>query len=410
MNARLKDLISKEEARQTNTLNLIASENYVSEAARKILATRLSNKYSEGYPGKRYYSGNQYIDEIELLAQKLALEVFRLSPKKWAINVQPLSGTPANLAVYFGLYPKGAKIMAQSLDSGGHLSHGHKLSFGNALWKWVHYFVDQKTEILDYDEIFRLAKKEKPKIIIAGASAYSRFLDFKKFRKIADSCGAYLMTDMAHIAGLVAANVHPSPFPYSDIVTTTTHKTLAGPRGAIIFAKKELMPEINRAVFPGLQGGPHNQQTAAIAAALLEIKTPAFKKYAKQIVKNAKILVGEFQKRGFKIISGGTDNHLFLIDLTPIGIFGAEAQARLEKAGITVNKNIIPFDKRSPFDPSGIRLGTPALSRRGMKEKEMRIIAGWIAEILRTPADKIGPVQNKIRKLVLKLCRQFPIP
>src|SRR3989338_1643360 len=421
MGNKIKKLIFKEEKRQRETLNLIASENYIPKNIRDVLSSRLSNKYSEGYPGKRYYAGNEYIDEIEKLARKNALELFGLKEAEWSVNVQPLSGTPANLAVYFALVPLNGKIMAQCLDCGGHLSHGSPLSITSKLWKWVHYTLDKKTQKLDYNAILSLAKKEKPKLIVAGVSAYSRIIDFKKIGKIAEKIGAYLMVDMSHIAGLVAGKVYPSPFPCADVVTTTTHKTLRGPRGAIIFANRKsqiakradinIVNLIDKAVFPGLQGGPHNQQTAAIALCLEEAKKPAFKKYVKQVVKNAKTLAEELRKKDFKIVSGGTDSHLFLIDLIFSGLEfgGKQAQERLEKGGIILNMNIIPFDEKKARDPSGIRIGTPAITSRGMKEKEMKTIAGWISEILKSPETDLPIVQRRIKKEVEKLCRAFPI-
>lgn len=379
----IEKLIKQEERRQKKVVNLIASENYVSQDVLEALGSIFVNKYAEGYPGKRYYGGNEIVDEVENLCQKRALKLFKLSPKKWHINVQPYSGSPANLAVYSALVPLGGKIMGMILEMGGHLTHGQKVSMTGKFWKQVPYGVNKKTEIIDYDEVLKIAKKEKPKIIVAGATAYSRKIDFKKFRKIADACGAYLMVDMSHIAGLVAGGVHPSPFPYADIITTTTHKTLRGPRAAMIFCKKELAQKIDKAVFPGLQGGPHMNQVAAIAVALKEAMQPNFKKYAKQVVKNAQVLATELKKKGWRIISGGTDTHLFLVDTWSRGIGGKEASDRLEKAGIIVNKNTIPFDTRKPFDPSGIRIGTPTVTTFGMKEKDMTKIAEKIDKILK---------------------------
>lgn len=394
-------LIAEETKRQQKTLDLIPSENIVSPAVLEALGSPLTNKYSEGYPGKRYYAGNKIIDEIEILAQERARKVFHLG-KNWHVNVQPYSGSPANMAVYYALLnpacpPKlgerrrGDTIMGMSLPFGGHLTHGWKVNFSARFYKSVQYTVG-RDGFIDYDEVRELAKKKRPKIIVAGATAYPRVFDFKKFRKIADEVGAYFMVDMAHIAGLVAAGVHPSPFPYADVVTTTTHKTLRGPRGAIIFAnikskiavknKVDIAREIDRAVFPALQGGPHDHQTAAIAVALGEALKPSFKKYGRQVVKNAKVLAHELQRLGFQLVSGGTDNHLMLIDLTNLGISGREAQDRLESIGIIVNRNTIPYDTRSPFDPSGIRIGTPSLTTRGMKEKQMKEIAGLINEAL----------------------------
>ncbi|MEK7114479.1 MAG: serine hydroxymethyltransferase [Patescibacteria group bacterium] len=379
----LENLIKKEVKRQKETINLIASENFVSKDVLEALGSALTNKYSEGYPKKRYYAGNEIIDQIEILAQERARKVFRLA-QHWHINVQPYSGSPANMAVYCALLKPGEKIMGMSLETGGHLTHGHKVSITGKFWKQITYGVNRKTERLDYNEILKIAKKEKPALIIAGATAYSRKIDFKKFRKIADIVGAYLMVDMSHIAGLVAGGAHPSPFKYADVVTATTHKTLRGPRGAIIFCRKELAEKIDRAVFPGLQGGPHNNQIAAIAAALKEAMRPSFKKYAKQVVKNTKILANELKKKGWEIISGGTDTHLFLMDTWSRGISGKEASEKLEKAGIIVNKNTIPFDTRKPYDPSGIRLGTPTVTTLGMKEKDMKKIAEKIDVILKS--------------------------
>jgi len=403
MDKEINNLIKQEEKRQKKVINLIASENYVSRDVLRALGSVLTNKYSEGYPGKRYYAGNKIIDEIESICKERALKLFNLSPKKWNVNVQPYSGSPANLAVYTALIPLGEKICGLRLDMGGHLTHGHSVSFTGKAWKQVAYGVNQKTERIDYEELLEIAKKENPKLIIAGATAYSRIIDFKKFREIADSCGAYLMVDMAHIAGLIAGKAHPSPFPFADVVTTTTHKTLRGPRGALIFANREsriaknngidLSAAVDKAVFPGLQGGPHNHQTAAIAVCLKEAMEPEFKNYAKQIVKNAKTLAAELKKAGFRIISGGTDNHLFIIDtwLGGKGISGGEAEKKLEKEGIIVSKSAIPYDTRKPFDPSGIRIGAPAVTTQGMKEKEMKKIAERIIKVL---IPKIKPVRN----------------
>ncbi|MDO8522956.1 MAG: serine hydroxymethyltransferase [bacterium] len=375
-------LIKLEERRQKDVINLIASENYVSEDVLKVLGSVFTNKYAEGYPGKRYYGGNEIVDKVENLAKGRALKLFRLSSAKWGVNVQPYSGSPANLAVYLALVPLRAKIMGMSLPMGGHLTHGHSVSATGKLWKWIHFGVDKKTELLNYDEIRKIAKREKPKLIVAGFTAYSRIIDFKKLRKIADEVEALLMIDMSHFAGLVAGGAYPSPFPYADIVTTTTHKTLRGPRSAIIFSKKELSQAIDKAVFPGLQGGPHVNQIAAVAVALKEATSPAFKKYAKQIVKNARALSKELNKLGWRIISGGTDSHLFLMDTWAREISGKAAEELLEKKGIIVNKNTIPYDTRSPFDPSGIRVGTAAVTTQGMKEKDMVKIAERIDRIL----------------------------
>ncbi|MBI2609816.1 serine hydroxymethyltransferase [Candidatus Giovannonibacteria bacterium] len=378
----LEKLIKSEEKRQKGVINLIASENYASKDVLSALGSVLTNKYAEGYPEKRYYGGNQIVDKIENLARARSLKLFGLSQEKWDSNVQPYSGTPANAEIYSALVPAGEKIMGLRLDMGGHLSHGHKVSFTGKFWQQISYGVSQKTEMLNYEEIAEIAKKERPKLIVAGFTAYSRIIDFKKFRKIADDAGAILLIDMSHFSGLVAGGVYPSPFPYADIVMTTTHKTLRGPRGAIIFSKKEFSTAIDKAVFPGFQGGPHENNIAAIAVALKEAMSPAFKKYARQIVKNAKVLAAELQNKGWRIISGGTDTHLFLMDTWSRGISGKAAQDLLEAKGIVVNKNTIPFDIRSPFDPSGIRIGTPAVTTQGMKAKDMKAVAKKINEIL----------------------------
>ncbi|HEY4500452.1 MAG TPA: serine hydroxymethyltransferase [Candidatus Paceibacterota bacterium] len=385
----VEKLIKAEQARQKKVVNLIASENYVSRDVLNALGSELTNKYAEGYSGRRYYGGNAIIDKVEDLAVERALKLFKLNPNEWHVNTQPLSGSPANLAVYVALLEKGDKVMGMSLDQGGHLTHGHKVSATGKFWTQVPYGVSKNSEVLDYANLREIAMREKPKMIITGFTAYPRMIDWKKFREIADACGAYLMVDMSHIAGLIAGGVYPSPFSYADIVTTTTHKTLRGPRGALIFAKidaRELPKKIDRAVFPGLQGGPHMNQTAAIAVALREADSPAFKKYAGQIVKNAATLASELQKLGWRIISGGTDSHLILVDvwLDGRGIGGKEASDKLEKAGIIVNKNAIPFDTRSPVDPSGIRLGTAAETTRGAKEKDMITLAGKIDKVLRS--------------------------
>lgn len=384
----IKKLIEAEKQRQKSVINLIASENYVSKDVLEALGSELTNKYAEGYPGKRYYGGQVHVDAIEELACVRALKLFGLSSKRWHVNVQPLSGSPANLAVYTGLVPKEGKIMGMSLDHGGHLTHGHKVSATGKFWQQVPFGVDAVTEVIDYEEIKKIAVREKPNIIVAGFTAYPRKVDFKKFREIADSTGALLMVDMSHFAGLVAGKVYPSPFLYADVVTTTVHKTLRGPRSAMIFSRideRELYKKIDRAVFPGLQGGPHLNQIAAVAVALKEADTPAFKKYAQQVVKNADILAKELKKLGWKIISGGTDTHLMLVDtwMNGTGISGKEASDRLEQAGIIVNKNTIPGETRSPMDPSGIRLGTAAETTRGKKEKDMVKIAQKIDMILR---------------------------
>jgi glycine hydroxymethyltransferase len=393
----IEKLIKSEEQRQKKMISLIASENYVSDDVLKALGSKFTNKYSEGYPGHRYYKGQTYTDKVELLCIERALKLFSLSKEKWHVNVQALSGSPANLAVYLALVPKGEKVMGMSLNHGGHLTHGHKVSATGKIWTAVQYGVNAETEVLDYEEIKKLAIAEKPKMIIAGYTAYPRIVDFKKFREIADSCGAILMVDMSHFAGLVAGKEYPSPFPYADVVTTTVHKTLRGPRSALIFSRKDKTKDnakgneisfsdlIDKAVFPGLQGGPHMNQIAAVAVALKEADSPAFKKYAKQVIKNAKVLSDELKKLGWKIVSGGTDSHLILVDtwMDGKGISGDEASNKLEKDGIIVNKNTIPNETRSPMDPSGIRLGTAGETTRGAKEKDMVKLAGRINKILR---------------------------
>lgn len=388
----IKKLIAREEKRQRSVINLIASENYISSDVSEALGSVFGNKYSEGYPAKRYYGGNSVIDELEILCQKRALKLFKLNPKDWHVNVQPHSGSPANLAVYVALVPQGGKIMGMTLSDGGHLTHGHRVSATGKFWKQIPYGVDPKTEVINYSEIKKIAIAENPNIIVAGFTAYPRVVDFKKFRDIARACGAILMVDMSHFAGLVAGGAYPSPFPYADVVTTTIHKTLRGPRSAAIFVRrqktkngKEMEDLIDKAVFPGLQGGPHENQIAGVAVALEEANTSAFKKYAHQVVKNAQALSVELKNLGWKIISGGTDSHLVLVDvwMNGKGISGKEAGVRLEKAGVIVNKNTIPGDTRSPIDPSGIRLGSAAETTRGKKEKDFVKIARRIDRILR---------------------------
>lgn len=393
----VKKLITLEKARQKKVINLIASENYVSKDVLEALGSELTNKYAEGYPGARYYGGNDVVDEVEKLAQERALKTFGLKASEWHVNVQALSGSPANLAVYVGLVPKGEKIMGMSLSHGGHLTHGHKVSATGKFWQQVPYGVDEKTEMIDYDAVKELAKKEKPALLVCGFTAYPRAVDFKKFREICDASGAIMMVDMSHFAGLVAGKQYESPFTYADIVTTTVHKTLRGPRSALIFVRKSktLKDEkgkektfadlIDKAVFPGLQGGPHINQIAAVAVALKEAAAPAFKNYAKQVKKNAAVLANELKKLGWHIVSGGTDTHLVLVDtwMNGKGISGTEASDRLEKAGIIVNKNTIPGETRSAFDPSGIRLGSAAETTRGHKEKDFKKIAEKIDKVLR---------------------------
>ncbi|OGY58593.1 MAG: serine hydroxymethyltransferase [Candidatus Colwellbacteria bacterium RIFCSPHIGHO2_12_FULL_43_12] len=396
---KLQKLIALEIKRQEESINLIASENFASREILDILGSPLTNKYSEGYPGKRYYPGNAYYDEIELLAQDRGLASFKLDPKEWRLNVQPHSGSPANLAIYTGLLEPGDTIMGMKLAAGGHLTHGHKVSATGRFWKSVQYGVLETTGLVDFEEVQKLANESKPKIIVSGFTAYPRAVDFKKFGEIAKSVGAYHMADISHIAGLIVAGVHPTPFPYADVVMTTTHKSLRGPRGAVIFSRIEISDRIDRGVFPGLQGGPHNNVTAAIAHMFYEAGDPSFKKYGKQIVKNARALAKALSELGFSLVSGGTDTHLILADVRSLGVLGLEAQNRLESVGIIANRNSVPGDP-SPFKPSGIRLGTPAVTSRGMKEKEMVLIAKLIEGAIRR--------EKGVSSEVLKLCRRFP--
>ncbi len=399
---KLYSLIIQEKERQMQGVELIPSENLVSQAVLEALATVPTNKYSEGYAGKRYYGGNEIIDKIELLAINRLKKLFEAEHA----NVQPLSGSPANMAALFAFLKPGEKFMAMRLDMGGHLTHGHKVNFSGVLFKVVHYGVDPKTELLDYDAIERLAKKEKPSLLLSGYTAYPRAIDFKRFREIADSVGAYAMADIAHIAGLCCTGMHENPVPYFDVVTTTTHKTLRGPRGAAIMCKKEFAEAIDKAVFPFLQGGPHENVIAAQAVAFKEALQPSFKRYAKQVVKNARVLAEELASLGNRIVSNGTDTHLLLVDVTSKGTTGLEAEKALEKAGIYCNKNTIPYDKRKPWDPSGIRLGTPAVTTRGMKESEMVFLAYLINRIIENPKSKA--VIEKVKAEIKELCKQFP--
>lgn len=396
-------IIASEKKRQEECVNLIASENFSSNDVLEALGSVLNNKYSEGYSGKRYYAGNQYIDEAETLAIERAKKIFGAEH----VNVQPYSGSPGNMEIYFALLNPGDTVLSLDLAQGGHLTHGSPVSYTGKTYHFVHYDVDQKTERLDYDKIREIALKEKPKLIISGYTAYPREIDFKKFADIAKEVGAISMADISHIAGLIAGSAHPSPFPFTDVVMTTTHKTLRGPRGAMIMCKQEFAERIDKAVFPGMQGGPHDHATAAKAIAFYEALQPSFKEYANQVIKNAKVLAEELQKLGFRIVSGGTDNHLMLVDLTQKNIAGKQAQEALEKANIITNRNMIPYDKRSPFNPSGLRLGTPAMTTRGMKEEEMRKIASFIARALENASDEI--VIAEVKKEVIDFSRKFPM-
>lgn len=396
--------LRKEHQRQVENIELIASENCTSRAVRETSGSIMTNKYAEGYPGKRWYHGCDFVDDAERLAMDRAKELFGAEHA----NVQPHSGSGANMAVYFSVLEPGDTIVAMSLDHGGHLTHGHKVNFSGRFFNVVHYGVDKETELLDYDQIEELTEKHKPKLVCAGASAYSRIIDFKRLRKIADSVGAYLMVDMAHIAGLVAAGCHPNPVPHAEFVTTTTHKTLRGPRGGMVLCQERFAKDIDRQVFPGIQGGPLMHTIAAKAVSFNEALQPEFKEYQQQVVRNAKSLAAALESKGFRIVSGGTDNHLMLVDLTPADVTGKDAANALDKAAITVNKNAIPFDTKSPFVTSGVRLGTPAVTTRGMKEDEMIQIAGFIQRVLKNPDD--DAVLQQVRKDVVAMTAAFPLP
>lgn len=397
------EAIGKELGRQRYSLELIPSENFTSQAVLEAQGSVLTNKYSEGYPGKRYYGGNQFIDVTETLAIERAKKLFGAEHA----NVQPHAGAQANMAAYFAFLEIGDKMMGLNLSMGGHLTHGSPVNFSGKWYKIVAYAVDRETQLLDYDEIKKQALAEKPKLIQCGYTAYPRMIDFKAFREICDASGAYLMADIAHIAGLIVGGVHPSPVPYADVITTTTHKTLRGPRGAIILCKKQYAEKIDKAVFPGLQGGPLEHVIAAKAVCFKEAMQPSFKEYAKQIVKNAKALADELMAQGFKLVSGGTDNHLILMDLTTKGMTGKEAQEVLDGVGITANKNTIPYDTQKPFITSGLRLGTPALTTRGMGESEMKEVGVMIAKVLNNRSD--AAALEKVKGEVKALCERFPL-
>jgi glycine hydroxymethyltransferase len=395
--------IISEIKRQQDNLELIASENFTSQAVLEAQGSVLTNKYAEGYPGRRWYGGCEFVDDVETLAIERAKKLFGAEH----VNVQPHSGTQANMAVYFAVLKPGDTVMAMDLACGGHLSHGHQHNFSGTLYRIVTYGVDPKTEMLDYDRILEQAKQHKPKLILAGASAYPRIIDFKRFREICDAVGAYLFVDIAHIAGLVVAGVHPSPVPYADFVGSTTHKTLRGPRGGFVMCRKEFSKQIDMQLFPGIQGGPLMHVIAAKAIAFKEAMLPSFKKYQQQIVLNAKTLAESLAEKGYRIVSGGTDTHLLLVDLSSKNITGAEASSVLGEAGITVNKNLIPFDKQSPGKTSGIRLGTPAVTTRKMKQAQMRQIAHLIDWAL-INRDKVNELA-KVRQKVLTLTKRFPL-
>lgn len=403
MDIRLKEALEKEKKRQQNNIELIASENYVSKDILKLQGSILTNKYAEGYPSKRYYGGCEYIDVFENIAIEYACKLFKC---KYA-NVQPHSGSSANMAVYRALLNNKDKVLGMNLSHGGHLTHGHPLSFSGIDYEIIDYKVN-KEGFIDYDELFEIVKREKPKMIIAGASAYSRIIDFKKFREAADLVDAYLMVDMAHIAGLVATGLHPSPIEYADVVTTTTHKTLRGPRGGLILTNnEEIIKKINKTVFPGIQGGPLMHVIAAKAECFYEALQPSFKEYQLRVLENIKELSDTLKENGFKIVSNGTDNHLILVDVTSLGLTGKEAELLLDNINITVNKNTIPYDMNSPMVTSGIRLGSPAMTTRGLNKEDFRKIGNIISECLKNKDNK--NIQDKLKKEVLDLTSKYPI-
>ncbi|WP_244833013.1 serine hydroxymethyltransferase [Clostridium sp. BJN0001] len=395
------DLINEELERQQNGIELIASENIVSKAVMEAMGSYLTNKYAEGYPGKRYYGGCYVVDKVEQLAIDRAKELFHAEHA----NVQPHSGSQANMAVYFTVLEPGDTVMGMDLSQGGHLTHGSPVNFSGKLFNFVPYGLNKETEMLDYDEILKIAKECKPKLIVAGASAYSRTIDFSKFREICDEVGAYLMVDMAHIAGLVAAGLHPSPVPYADFVTTTTHKTLRGPRGGLILCKEKYAKALNKNIFPGMQGGPLMHIIAAKAVCLKEALQPEFKEYAKNVIENCKELADRLKDNGFKIVSGGTDNHVFLVDLNNKDITGKEAEALLDSVGITANKNTVPNETRSPFVTSGIRVGTAAITTRGFKKEDMKEIASIINDTIQNRDKDLTPYKNRVNAL----CAKYPL-
>lgn len=398
------NILSLETRRQVEGLEMIPSENYVSAAVLEAMGSVFTNKYAEGYPGKRYYGGCEYVDQLESLCIARAKALFGAEH----VNVQPYSGSPANTAVYFGLLNYGDTVMGLKLDHGGHITHGLPISFSGKSYNFVPYFVDPVTGRIDMEDVRRIAHECKPKMIVSGATAYARPYDFQAFHAIAQEVGAISVADISHVAGLVAGGAHPSPFPFTDVVTTTTHKTLRGPRAAMIMCKEQYAKAIDRAVFPGLQGGPHENVIAGIAVALEEASQPAFRAYAQQIVKNAQALAATLIEHGFTLVSGGTDNHLILVDLTSKGVVGIDVQNACDRVGITLNKNTIPGEPRSPFDPSGLRLGTPALTTRGMREDDMRRIGQWLSRV-------VDAVDNPTELAVIKeeitaFASQFPVP
>ena len=404
LDKQIEKLIEKEELRQSRNIELIASENYCSDEVREAVGSCLTNKYAEGYPGKRYYGGCANVDEVEELARQRACELFHAEHA----NVQPHCGSSANMAVYRAVLKQGDRLLGMSLDAGGHLTHGYRLSFSGNDYETFSYGVNKESEMIDYDEVERIAKEVKPKIIVAGASAYARFIDYERFRQIADAVGAYLMVDMAHVAGLVAAGLHPSPVPYADFVTTTTHKTLRGPRGGMVLCKKEFAKASDRAVFPGIQGGPLCHVIAGKAVCFYEAMQDDFIEYQKQVVKNAKVLCETLKEEGFRIVSGSTDNHMVLVDVKhPLGITGKALEEKLDEVNITVNKNAIPFDEEKPAYTSGIRLGTPAMTTRGFKEEEFTEVARIISlvghhiddpESIEEAADRVKKLMDRFER------------
>jgi len=400
----IDNLIKQEFGRHQEGLNLIAADNYASPAVRQAVGSILSARYAEGYPGKRYYSGQRFIDQIEKIAISRAKKLFRAN----YANVQPHAGSQANQAVYLALLNPNDKVLAMRIDQGGHLSHGSPVNVSGQFYNFIFYGVDRKTERIDFDQVSRIAQKEKPKLIIAGASSYPRQIDFSKFSQITKEVGAYLMADIAHIAGLVVTGLHPHSFPYCDVVTTTTHKTLRGARGGLILSRsKEIADKINKAVFPGLQGGPLQNEIAGKAVALKEAQQKSFVNYQKQVIKNAQVLATTFLEKGLDLVSGGTDNHLILINLTKLGFSGKQAQETLEAANIYVNRNVVPNDQRSPWETSGIRVGTPSVTTKGLKEKEIRQVGLWISQILKEINNQ--SLQRKIKQKVIKLSKRFPV-
>ncbi|MBN1945267.1 MAG: serine hydroxymethyltransferase [Bradymonadales bacterium] len=400
----IHQLIAQEEIRQRDSIRLIPSENYASRAVLEATGSVLTNKYSEGYPGKRYYEGQEFIDQVERLARNRVKALFGVD----YVNVQPYSGSPANQAVYLALCQPGDPVMGMALPFGGHLTHGWNVNFSGILYKSVQYGVNRETERIDFDEIRSLAHEVKPRLIFAGTTAYPRVLEFDRFAEVAREVGAYLVADIAHICGLVVGGVHPSPVPHADVITSTTHKTFRGPRGGMVMCREEHKRAISRAVFPGLQGGPHNHTSAAIAVAAHEAAQPAFQQYAQQIVKNARALAHALQEEGFRLVSGGTDNHLILLDLTPLGVPGRPAAQALNRAAIVTNCNSIPFDPRKPFDPSGVRIGTPAITSRGMKEPEMKRIAAWFGTVVKHMDDE--DLIQRTRSEIAEFLKDFPAP